>query len=252
MGATMTNPIRVQFALSVMAAALLLSTSRTNAATVSWDASSATTPDSVGYTLFDTATPEDPVLGPSHLTLSTDNAPELMFYRMDESQLAFPGVTEISFRMRLTASSNNLAHRAGAAVNAYVQDDIFTYLWIGEDEVLFTNGSDAVVASNTTIDTNDSLHDYLLRINGTNSGDSVSLFQDNVLILTSQLFTAGLPGLQSSPRIVFGEVTGAETGTSQWQRFSHNAAISAVPEPGAALLMVLSTAGFAVTRRRRV
>ncbi len=219
-----------------------------HAATVSWNASSGFGPEAVGYTLTDTATPEDPTLIASTLTLSTDSIAEVMTYRMEENQLEFASLTQIDFRMRFVTGSENFDQRGGALVSVYVDDDIFTNLWFRSDEVFTTTGSDVRDTSNMTIDTDDVFHDYQLIINGTNPGDTVQLFQDSSLVLTSQLFTAGLVGLQGAPRIAFGEGTGAETGTSDWQSFSHNAA---VPEPSSTLLLGLSCAGLAFRRSRQ-
>ena len=171
-----------------------------------------------------------------------------MTYRMEENQLEFASLTQIDFRMRFVTGSENFDQRGGALVSVYVDDDIFTNLWFRSDEVFTTTGSDVRDTSNMTIDTDDVFHNYQLIINGTNPGDTVQLFQDGSLVLTSQLFTAGLVGLQGASRIAFGEGTGAETGTTDWQSFSHNAA---VPEPSSTLLLGLSCAGLAFRRSRQ-
>lgn len=229
------------FFLSLVAAVSIC-----DAAVINWDAGSGLGPESVGYTLIDTANPEDPVLTASTLTLSTDSAAEGMQYRMNEGELSFGSSVTVEFRMRMASSSATSANRRGAYVGIVASDNVFITLWIGVDDLRFTGGDDTVLASNSTIDTDGAFHDYRLEIGGTAAGAPVQLFQDEVAVLSSTLTETTLPGLMGAPAIGFGDGTSFESGTSEWQTFSHNAGI---PEPSSVWLVLLG-GGLALVRRR--
>ena len=227
---------------------LLLGTMSAPGATVSWEASSGLGPESEGYVLFDTATPEDPVLSGSILTLSTDTAAEVMQYRINENQLSFGSSVTVEFRMRVVSSSSDTTIRRGAYVGVVASDNVFLSLWMGVDDLRFTGGDNSVLDSNASIDTDDAFHDYRLEIGGTTAGAPVRLFQDESGVLTGSLTATTLPGLMGAPSIGFGDGTSFESGASEWMSFSHNAGI---PEPSSCWLF-LSGAGFALIWRRRV
>ena len=88
----------------------------TNAgATVRWQASAGLLPDEVfpSWTLFDSATAEDPVLGPMFLTLETSVNSEFMWYQISEPDIGagFPLVINARIRMVSGSSSSPIRQR---------------------------------------------------------------------------------------------------------------------------------------------
>lgn len=194
-----------------------------------WKASFRLTPDQVGYELADSSSPENPVLSPSALTIGNDTAPEVLYYRMTEPEVHFTSTIEVSFRMRFVTGSSIYAGRSPAAVFVTTAPNVGASLWIGRDEIFLGSGNFTRRGpENTTIDTDSSFHDYLLRIEGTGAGSAVSVFQDNNLVLSGVSYTSASDhgGVR---RIGFGELSGLAFGCSEWQSFAHNA--SAVPQP---------------------
>ena len=87
----------------------------THASTFLWEASSGLLPDQENppWIPLDTASPEDPVLGVSELTLATDPDSEQMSYRQITPVLAVPDTWVIEARLRVLSSSNTgVAKRA--------------------------------------------------------------------------------------------------------------------------------------------
>jgi hypothetical protein len=213
-----------------------------------WEASSGLTPDQVGYNLFNTSVPETPVLSPTKLTLANDALSETMFYTMAGPELLLAETTEISFRMRYVSGSGPYPGRAPAAVFATTAPGIGASLYIGSDEIFLNSGSIySRGPQNTSVDTDSSFHDYLLRIEGDTSGSPVSVFQDGNLVLTGALIASTSDnGLDQ--RIGFGELSIWALGTSEWESFSHNAVL--IPEPTALCLLSLGSLALVAGARR--
>jgi len=215
----------------------------------SWEASSGLTPDQVGYGLFDSSVPEDPILSPTELTLANDALTETMYYRMDEADLLLPGTIEISFRMRFVSGASTFVGRAPAGVFATTAPGVGVALYIGGDEIFLNSGSIySRGPENTGVDTDSSFHDYLIRIEGAASGSPASVFQDGNLVLAGASITSASDN-GADNRIGFGEITVHAFGASEWQSFSHNAAV--IPEPTTFTLLTLGSLALVMVRRRR-
>ncbi|MEM9080982.1 MAG: hypothetical protein AAGC74_09860 [Verrucomicrobiota bacterium] len=189
----------------------------------SWDASTNQLPQSVGFSLDSQTTDELPLLSNGTLNLFTDSNAELIFYQKTEASLDFPAVTEIAFRLQVLSNTTSNNTRSSAAVGFSFGSAGGQNLWIGLDSVFFENEQSN---ANTSIDTDDTPHDYLLRINGTNTGDTIELFQDNALILTSTVTTNNIA---SDPRLFFGDLSPSSSGSANWSSFSHNARANNYP-----------------------
>ena len=74
------------------------------------------------------------------------------------------------------------------------------------------------------------------------------MFQDGSLVLTGSLFASTSDhGLVE--RIGFGEISTWAYGTSEWESFTHNAAV--IPEPSTLTLVALSSLALVLVRRGR-
>ena len=229
-----------------IAFAVLLTHGMASADVLNWSASSGLTPDQVGYELINTSDTEVPVLSGGNLTISNDNASEIMRYGMSGSDLSFAGMTEVAFRLRYDSGSDLLDFRTGAGIAITTLPNVGLTMYVGQDEVFLTNSDGSRGPTNSAVDTDGGFHDYLIQVNGVASGSSVSVFQDGALILSGSTNTS-FPNYGNVTRVSFGEFSTGEFGTSQWQSFSHN--VSAVPEPSAGALVALI--GFLMTRKRR-
>jgi len=215
--------------------------------TVIWEASSGLMPDQIGnpYTLVDTSV-KDPILSSGILTIDTDIDSELMLYSMTGSTLAMPVAPVIEFNMRMDSHSTSFPTlRTGAAVSITTQNSVGNVVYIGIDEVFFLTSGGAQ-GPTANIDTDTSFHDYRIEVAGLSSGSTISLFQDNSLVLSHVLVTDA-PNYGNEERIFFGNNTTVAHGTSEWVSFQHNAA--AVPEPSS--LFLVSTASLLFCSRRR-
>ncbi len=201
-----------------------------NAAVISWDASSGLTPDQIGFVLMDSSVPEEPVLVGSTLTIANDSSSETMYYVTSEPAVSmlFPSVFEAFFRMKYVSSTSNWSGRRAAGIAVTASPSTGCALFISNDSIFLADHT--WQGPSVAVDTNDDFHDYLLRIDGT----AVSVFQDGSLVLSGN--TSFSPDDHGpSPRVIFGDITSLEFGTTEWQSFSHNA--MAIPEPSTLLLM---------------
>ena len=229
--------------LPILFAGIMVSIS--NAAVITWDASSGQTPDQMGYELVDNSNPENPILNGSILTIGNNSASESMYYAYREptSSLLFPSVFEASFRMRYVSGSQSYNGRSPAGVfvtTGATGEGVGLYIDAGRVFLSDTFVSPGPVAA---VDTDSVFHDYLLRIDG----GAVSVFQDGGLILSGSTKTS-FTEMGTSPRVLFGDGTTLESGTSEWANFSHNAAI---PEPSTAVLLGVSALVMYRLRQKR-
>ncbi len=244
-------PKKYAICLFVIVSTLFVGMQDVRASIVTWQASSGLKPDEIAnpYLLFDTAA-NDPVLSSGVLTIATTTNNERMGYRMEGSVLAMPAAPVIEFNMRMDShQSIPYPHlRTGAAVGITTQNSVGNVVYIGIDEVFFltTGGLQGPVAS---IDTDSSFHDYRIEVGGLVAGSSVSLFQDNVLVLSHELINDE-PNYGNEASIFFGNNTTVAHGKSEWTSFQHNAA--AVPEPTSFVVLggLALAFGLAGWRRR--
>lgn len=194
----------------------------TNASVISWEASSGLTPDQVGFTLNDSSNPETPVLTNATLTLSNDSSSERMYYstKEPETSLLFPAIFEASFRMRYVSGSQNHAGRTPSSVFVATSPNVGSGLCIDKDRIYLVK-SWTTPGPSVVVDTDDTFHDYLMRIDGT----EVTIFQDGNLVLSGTTINS-TEDISANPEVAFGDCTTLESGTSEWKSFSHNAAVA--------------------------
>ena len=218
-----------------------LGTEPTNADIVSWLGSSGTTPDVVGYSLFDNSSPEDPIFNTPTLTLQSDNVVEQMYYLMTSEQLDFSNQTIVDFEMAYVSGFSNSTSREVGLIGVNVAPGVSVSLFIGNDEVFFLDGLLSRGNENSSVDTN-AFHDYSLRIDGKTVGSTVRLFQDGNLILSGTTYsTSG-----TTETILFGDGTTNAQGETQWRSFTHNGA--AIPEPNFNLALLLGAGVISLFR----
>jgi hypothetical protein len=224
------------------------------ATTYSWVATSGSTPDQVDARmgLTDTATPENPVLGPTALTLSTSANAENMFYRQFGADLTMPAQLVIEAGLRMGAGQSTqpgpVAPRAHGAIVFSTGPNVGNALFIGNDRVFLLVGNDNLGPA-ALVDTDDALHDYRIEVDGVANGADIRVFQDGNLILSGDIFSGGI-FTGAVPSIVFGEQTLAAFGESQWTYFRHNASTGTVDAPGSLALLFAGLIGCAAARRR--
>lgn len=231
------------FALALSLTALAFPEAR--GATFLWEASSGFTPDAVpqGMTLFD-----DDALNPSlsggTLTLSTTGVPTSMYYLHAGPSIALFGLPQIETSMRFV-SGTFAGARAPAMIAFGVGAGAGASILFKQDLVQSSDPAGFSIRQSASVDTDGAFHTYLITVAGTNAGDSFTVYQDNIPILTDILLTS-TSAYGTTPNVAFGDLTNAAGGTSEWKTFSHT---MLVPEPGSMLLTTLGT--LALLRRRR-
>ena len=217
----------------------MLIVSTATATTVTWDASSNLFPNQITppWTLFDAATPENPVLSGGALTLATSGL-ETLLYRMTGSQLSVPAILDITFTLRFVSGSAGVT-RGASGVGFYPAPNVGNNLWF-ETDTIFLNGPGDVRGPSVALDTDGAFHDYEIQIIGGTVGSTINVFQDTILVLSGALIAQS----SADADINWGCLTESASGSAQWKSFSHNAA---VPEPGTCGLL---TGGLLIVASR--
>ena len=221
----------------------LLLASSAQAGLVEWAATMGLLPDQVNppWTLTDTAVPEDPVLAPTYVTLSTSEDSEVMLYIQSGAQVSIPDTLTIEVRMRLVSGMGN-PQRPPAHVCFTLSPNYGNCLAIDIDEIyfhksLFTKGLSAFV------DTDGDFHTYVIEIDGLGN---ISASYDGVPTLTGVAFTSE-DFNRSEPRVSWGTHSIRSHGVSEWEYVRHNAGPAQVPALGpwglALLVGVLGSCG---------
>lgn len=210
-----------------------------------WEASSGLTPDQVGYELIDESSPEDPILSSSALILGNDVMSERLFYRRAGADLFLGDTIEVAFRMRFVNGASSYSGRAPAVVALTTAPYTGVGLYIGMD-VIFLTVPDFTQRGpeNTTLDTDSSFHDYRISIDGTAAGSAVSVFQDDILVLSGVTHN-GESQVGDIANVRFGEESIYAYGTSEWQSFA------IIPEPAAFSLLGLGSLALVMLRPKR-
>lgn len=219
----------------------------------SWTASSGQLPTEIvpAWTLSDTASPEDPVLGSQFLTLSTSVDTENMRYIQSSPLLDTTDAFYIEATLRFVSGSTSAATRAPVFIGFTTTANVGNALFINHDS-LFFNANEFSNGPVVSVDTNDAFHTYRIDVSATGA---LSLRYDGNLILTGQTYTsAGNHGAVG--RIFWGEGSILATGTSEWKSFQHNALVedpSPVPLPSSLFLAIsaLGPIGLLAARLRR-
>ncbi|MFN0164308.1 MAG: PEP-CTERM sorting domain-containing protein [Burkholderiales bacterium] len=219
-----------------------------------WTAGSGLMPDQVDarMALTDTAVPENPVLAGGRLTLSTSANAENMFYRQSGADITMPSQLRIEASLRVgpgqSTQTGPLAPRAHAAIVFSTADNVGNALFFDQDRIFLLVGNDNL-GPVALVDTVSAFHDYRIVVDGIGAGADITVFQDDVLILSGDMFAGGI-FTGAVPQVVFGDQTLAAFGSSEWTRFSFNAATGMVPEPGSLALFAVAIACAAGARRR--
>lgn len=206
---------------------LFISALQANAATaVLWEATSGLLPDasSPAWTLGDAAVPEDPILGPSFLTLETSENAEAMYYLQNEPtfEISYPLIIEV--RMRVVSGSTSHTARGYASVNFTLTPNYGNALQIRDDEIFLSVGNLAKGTS-AFVDTNDAFHTYKITIDA--AGD-ITVDYDGVPTLTGSAFTSG-PHNGATPRVLWGMASNLSFGKAEWESVLHDVEPSQVP-----------------------
>ncbi len=215
-----------------------------------WTAGSGLLPSQAAppFTLVDTADPENPVLANNLLRLSGNLVAETMYYILSGAGIGLPSVLEVDFSMRYVSGnrSTSVVAPAGVAITTSASGAGIA-LWIGQDEAFLSSASGGRGDSINTIDTDGALHDHRIVVGGAAGGSAVQLWQDGVAILGGNTFNShSLNG--TVPRVLFGEFSVRAAGVSEWTSFRAGA-VSAVPEPAAAWLLLAGAPLLALRRR---
>ena len=229
-------------------AALLLSSS-VHAATFEWTAASGQTPDQTGaFTLVTEGTGIATLLPGGPLRLQTPGAAaDRLVYVAGGEQLLMHDALVVSFTTRVVDSNAPIGGslRSPLMVNVSFGNHVGANLMITERFAAFHYGTDLNIAPGAQLDPG-LFYQHRLVFNGTTTAGNVKHYVNDILRYSMPL-QQGASLFTAEPRIVFGDMTIAFSGTSEWLAFSHNAA--PVPEPGSWLLMALGLLAVATHRQ---
>lgn len=235
------------FQLGIVCATVLVVPSAVCAATFVWQASSGLTPDAVtdGLTLFDSASPENPLISGGKLTLSTSTGAEDMYYLHQGSMMSISDLPQIDFRMKYVSGSFSGA-RAPAMIAFGVGAGVGAQVLLKQDLVQTSDANGSTIVQSASVDTDDAFHDYRISLSGTSDGSAFTVYQDNVALFSDVLGTR-VASFGTTPNVAFGDMSSVAFGVSEWESFSHN---MLVPEPSRMVLIAAGLVGLTMRRRR--
>ena len=208
-----------------------------------WEASSGLLPDEIcqPFGLEDTATPEEPVLGATFLTISTDVDAEHMGYFHSGADVSFTDPLVIEARLRVLSGSGVVTFRAPVEILFTLSPEFGNALYLDVDEI-YVLSDNTTKGDSAVVDTDGAFHTYRIEVvvGGLNDGD-FEVYYDGVLTLTGTSFLS-LPANGLEPRVSWGARTSFFHGTSEWEYLEHNAAVVDCPEVPA-----LGTTGLIAT-----
>ena len=191
-----------------------------------WEASSGLLPDEIcqPFGLEDTATPEEPVLGATFLTISTDVDAEHMGYFHSGADVSFTDPLVIEARLRVLSGSGVVTFRAPVEILFTLSPEFGNALYLDVDEI-FVLSDNNTKGDSAVVDTDGAFHTYRIEVvvGGLNDGD-FEVYYDGVLTLTGTSFLS-LPANGLEPRVSWGARTSFFHGTSEWEYLEHNAAV---------------------------
>lgn len=229
---------------------LFILATHTQAAVTSWSAASGLLPDELNspWEFFETADTEEPTLTSSFVTLSTDDGNELMVYIQRGPEITMPPTLVIEAELRFVSGTGENTAVSPVAIGFISMPSIGNSLFI-EKDTIFLQSAHATRGPEVSIDTDDAFHTYKIVLDGRESGSSIQVYQDDLLVLTGASFTevTATPG---PPTVFFGHGFRSVDGSvSEWRSLSHNAA-TAIPEPSTSLLSVFGITAFLLRRKR--
>lgn len=222
-----------------------------HAATFEWTAASGQTPDQTGaFSLLaqgDVAATLQPG-GPLVLE-SSANRGDMLAYRASGEQLQMHDHLVVEFTTRFIDSVPLVegSLRSPLQVNVSFGDHVGANLMITERFAAFNYGHDQNIAPGAQLDPL-VFYQHRLVFNGTTTAGTVSHYTNGEHRYTMPL-QQGASLFSAEARILFGDMTIAFGGTSEWLSFSHNAA--PVPEPDAMALLLAGLAVVGGVARRR-
>lgn len=234
-------------------AALLLAGSA-HAATYEWTAASGQTPDQAGaFSLLAQGDVQATLQPGGPLVLeSSANRLDMLAYGASGAQLQLHDHLVVEFTTRFVSSVPLVqgSLRSPMMVNVSFGNHVGANLMITERFAAFNYGHDQNIAPGAQLDPLVFYHHRLV-FSGTTTAGTVSHYTNGEYRYTMPL-QQGVSLFSADARIVFGDMTTAFGGNSEWLSFSHNAA--PVPEPGAMALLLagLVVLGSIARRRGRV
>ena len=190
---------------------------------VQWEATDGVLPHDATppWTLIDSST-TPPALGPGSLTLQTSTNGQNQFYKQAGSELVIPPLLIFEAGVRYVSGSSSSTVREAIAIVVEMPAGLGNNFFIGTDEIFLLGGTECLTKGNSAaVLTTDGFHDYRLEVD-TASG-SISVFYDGQLTLTGSLHPVTGGCSASTPRLLWGEISVATTGTSEWAYVRHNA-----------------------------
>jgi hypothetical protein len=237
-------------AAALLAAALAASAPLASAGFVSdWRASSGLFPDQISpaYTLFDEASPENPILSGGVLTLGSSPNSERMFYIQLEPLVDTSQPFYLEAKVKLVSGSSSDPSRGPINFLLTTAPGVGNTLHIDTD-VVFFNSSANTRGPSAVVQTDDAFHTYRIDYNG--AGTFTLRYDTNPVPILSASTFADLAFNGSQKRLSFGEGSILAQGTSQWEYVQHNALAVPEPESFALLLAGLALVVFAARRQR--
>lgn len=189
--------------------------------TVTWSAADGL-PDQAcaGWTLVDTAEPEDPVLAGAVISLSTDTQTENLYYYQPEADLIVPVRLVMEATVRYVSGGSSTPSRSpGSFGFRLTPDRVKNGLFI-EDGAIFLLESENVRGPSVSLNTSDAQHSYRIEAEVA-LGGAIEVFQDDVLVLSGLTFQD--PDVSAPPVLHFGEASLFASGTTEWGAVTHNA-----------------------------
>ena len=169
------------------------------------------------WTIFDDATPEEPIFSDGKLLISTSDYEERMIYYHSDSDISFPDPFIFEARVKLISGASNSNARAPIVLGVQLGNHRFNSFQIGSDEI-FLLSSHTVRGPSVSLDTDDSFHTYRMEI----SGQDIAVYYDGNLALTgSVLYDEEV--ISNQKIIQWGDGTILASGTSEWEYVKHNA-----------------------------
>ncbi len=170
------------------------------------------------WTLVDTANPEDPTVTGGVLTLATSDDSEIQYYFQSGAAVITPPTLIIEAEVKLISGSSSNATRAPIGIGFTIDTDFEkNVLYIADGEIFILTGENTKGAS-ANVATTDDFHIYRIEVN-TTSG-VVTVFRDNVQVLTGATFT---DPSNTENRVRFGPSSTLANGVSEWKMVRHNA-----------------------------
>jgi len=181
-----------------------------------WDVVNGLLPDfeCTGWTLVDTATPEDPVIVDGKLDMLTSAGAEDMHYRQEGPELQPQSSVTITATTWL--KSNNSSQAAASALDIGFRLSGKANILRIEDTAIFLMQNATTKGPTFATMTNDAFHDYRVELQV--SSGAITVFYDNTQVLTGTAYST-----TEIDAIWFGDNSAAAYGESYWLRFGHNA-----------------------------